>query len=135
MLIADINILDFMSENPLKIFYRKILRRIIIIFEELNNTNPSIASGTAQTSFYTKSVTGFFDLLTGIGNNLISYRDSSFVSGSAGYVKTGVAITEDTSINVKVIYSTQFDENPLVAKLTLSGINNNIIERYITGVK
>lgn len=101
----------------------------------LNNTNPSIASGTAQTSFYIKSVTGFFDLLTGIGNNLISYRDSSFVSGSAGYVKTGVAITEDTSINVKVIYSTQFDENPLVAKLTLSGINNNIIERYITGVK
>lgn len=101
----------------------------------LNNTNPSVASGDAATSFYTKSVTGFFDLLTGVGDNLISYRDSSFVSGSAGYIKTGVAITEDTSITVKVIYSTKFDENPLVAKLTLSGINNNIIERYITGVK
>jgi hypothetical protein len=36
---------------------------------------------------------------------------------------------------VLVTYDTKFDEEPLVAKLTLSGINNNIIERYITGVK
>jgi hypothetical protein len=101
----------------------------------LNNTNPNLASGTAQTSFYTKSVTGFFNLSTGIGVNLINYRDNSFTSGSAGYVKTGVSISDSSSISVQVTYDTKFDQEPLVAKLILSGINNNIIERYITGVK
>jgi len=101
----------------------------------LNNFNPSLASGIATTSFYTKSVTGFFNLSTGIGTNLINYRDNAFTSGSAGYVKTGVSIYDSSSISVLVTYDTKFDEEPLVAKLTLSGINNNIIERYITGVK
>ena len=101
----------------------------------LNNTNPNLASGTAQTSFYTKSVTGFFNLSTGIGVNLINYRDNSFTSGSAGYAKTGVSISDSSSISVQVTYDTKFDQEPLVAKLILSGINNNIIERYITGVK
>jgi len=101
----------------------------------LNNTNPNLASGIAQTSFYTKSVTGFFNLSTGIGTNLINYRDNSFTSGSAGYVKTGVSIYDSSSISVQVTYDTKFDQEPLVAKLILSGINNNIIERYITGVK
>ena len=101
----------------------------------LNNFNPSLASGTPTTSFYTKSVTGFFDISTGIGTNLISYRDSSFVSGSAGYVKNGVSISDSSNISVQIVYDTKFDQEPLVAKLTLSGINNNIIERYITGVK
>ena len=101
----------------------------------LNNFNPNIASGIAETSFYTKSVTGFFDLKTGINQNLISYRDSSFTSGSAGYVKNAVSISNNSSITVQVFYQTKFDENPLVAKLTLSGVNNNIIERFITGIK
>jgi hypothetical protein len=101
----------------------------------LNNFNPSLASGIATTSFYTKSVTGFFNLSTGIGTNLINYRDNSFTSGSAGYVKTGVSIFDSSSISVQVTYDTKFDQEPLVAKLILSGINNNIIERYITGVK
>ena len=101
----------------------------------LNNFNPSLASGIAKTSFYTKSVTGFFNLSTGIGVDLINYRDNSFTSGSAGYVKTGVSISDSSSISVQVTYDTKFDQEPLVVKLTLSGINNNIIERYITGVK
>ena len=101
----------------------------------LNNFNPSIASGNARTSFYTKSITGFFDLKTGINGNLISYRDSSFTSGSAGYVKNAVSISDSSSITVQVFYETKFDEDPLIAKLTLSGINNNIIERFITGIK
>lgn len=101
----------------------------------LNNSSPSVASGIAETSFYTKSVTGFFDLYTGVAGNLISYRDNSFTSGSAGYVKNGVSISENTSITVQVFYEPKFDQDLLVAKLTLSGINNNVIERYITGVK
>ena len=101
----------------------------------LNNFNPSLASGIAKTSFYTKSVTGFFNLSTGIGVNLINYRDNSFTSGSAAFVKAGVSISDSSSISVQVTYDTKFDQEPLVVKLTLSGINNNIIERYITGVK
>ena len=101
----------------------------------LNNFNPSLASGIAKTSFYTKSVTGFFNLSTGIGVDLINYRDNSFTSGSAGYVNAGVSISDSSSISVQVTYDTKFDQEPLVVKLTLSGINNNIIERYITGVK
>lgn len=101
----------------------------------LNNFEPNAAVGIAETSFYTKSVTGFFDLRTGVNDNLVSYRDNSFTSGSAGYVKTGVSITDTSSITVQVVYDTKFDNEILVAKLTLSGINNNIIEKYITGVK
>jgi hypothetical protein len=101
----------------------------------LNNSSPNVASGIAETSFYTKSVTGFFDLYTGVAGNLTSYRDNSFTSGSAGYVKNGVSISENTSITVQVFYEPKFDQDLLVAKLTLSGINNNVIERYITGVK
>lgn len=99
----------------------------------LNNTNPSVASGVAQTSFYIKSVTGFFNLSTGIGTNLVSYRDNAYVSGSAGYVHTGSSISDSNSISVQVIYDTKFDQELLVTKLTISGANNNIIERYITG--
>jgi hypothetical protein len=101
----------------------------------LNNVNPSVASGTAITSFYTKTITGFFDLQTGIENNLLSYRDNSFVSGNSAYVKTGASIEDNSLISVEVVYSTSFDQYPLVAKLTLSGANNNVIERYITGAK
>jgi len=101
----------------------------------INNFNPSIASGDARTSFYTKSITGFFDLKTGVGGNLISYRDNSFTSGSAGYVKTGVSIPDSSLVEVQVLYETKFDGNPLIAKLTLSGINNNVIERFITGIR
>lgn len=101
----------------------------------LNNTSPSIASGDAITSFYTKSITGFFDLQTGIENNLLSYRDNSFTSGSSAYVKTGVSLQDSSLVTVEVVYSTSFDQYPLVAKLTLSGVNNNVIERYITGAK
>jgi hypothetical protein len=101
----------------------------------LNNFEPNAAVGIAETSFYTKSVTGFFDLRTGINDNLVSYRDNSFTSGSAGYVKNNVFITDTSSITVQVVYDTKFDNEILVAKLTLSGIDNNIIEKYITGVK
>lgn len=101
----------------------------------LNNTNPSIASGVANTSFYTKSVTGFFDLLTGIESNMTSYRDNSFVSGSSAYVKTGISMPDSALVTVDVVYTTKFDEYPLVVKLNLSGANNNVIEKYITGAK
>lgn len=101
----------------------------------LNNANPSIASGIANTSFYTKSVTGFFDLLTGIESNMMSYRDNSFVSGSSAYVKTGVSIPDSALVTVDVVYATRFDEYPLVVKLNLSGANNNVVEKYITGAK
>ena len=101
----------------------------------LNNTNPTVASGIANTSFYTKSVTGFFDLLTGIESNMMSYRDNSFVSGSSAYVKTGVSIPDSALVTVDVVYATRFDEYPLVVKLNLSGANNNVVEKYITGAK
>ncbi len=100
----------------------------------INNKLPTIASGSGLMTFYTKSFTGSFDLLTGEWPSVNSYFENSYISG-AKYVKTGHSITKNSLINTQINYITSFDNDPLVAKLVISGINNNIIERYITGVK
>lgn len=100
----------------------------------INNLAPTIASGVAEGSFYTKTFTGFFNLSTGLNNNLIDYRSNNFISGSA-YKKTGVYISDTSFITTNVSYTTSFDDSIMVAKLVLSGINNNVIEKYITGAK
>lgn len=100
----------------------------------INNQYPAHASGLAQTSFYTKSFTGFFDLFTGLDYNYSSYSDNNYISG-LNYVRNNVSLPTNSSVNIKVSYETSFDEYPLVAKLSISGANNNIIERYITGLK
>ena len=100
----------------------------------INNQYPAHASGLAQTSFYTKSFTGFFDLFTGLDYNYSSYSDNNYISG-LNYVRNNVSLPANSSVNIKVSYDTSFDEYPLVAKLSISGANNNIIERYITGLK
>ena len=100
----------------------------------INNQYPAHASGLAQTSFYTKSFTGFFDLFTGLNYNYSSYSDNNYISG-LNYVRNNVSLSTNSSVNIKVSYDTSFDEYPLVAKLSISGANNNIIERYITGLK
>lgn len=100
----------------------------------VNNINPTIASGLAETSFYTKSFSGFFDLYTGVNENYLSYSDNSFYSGQS-YIKTGSSISSNSFINVRVSYDTSFDQELLVAKLIMSGINGNLIEKYITGAK
>ena len=100
----------------------------------INNQYPAHASGLAQTSFYTKSFTGFFDLFTGLNYNYSSYSDNNYISG-LNYVRNNVSLSTNSSVNIKVSYDTSFDEYPLVAKLSISGANNNIIERYITVLK
>lgn len=100
----------------------------------INNILPTIASGTASTTFYTKSFTGSFDLFTGLNSNFVSYLSNSYLSG-AKYVKTGSSVDQDSLINILINCKTFFDYNPLVAKLVISGINDNIIERYITGIR
>ena len=100
----------------------------------INNVLPTIASGSGLTTFYTKSFTGSFDLSTGSWPNLESYSTASFLSGNK-YTKTGSLITENSLINIQVNYNTSFDDDFMVAKLVISGINDNIIERYITGTK
>lgn len=100
----------------------------------LNNTLPTIASGSGLTTFYTKKFTGSFDLLTGLDSNLVSYLSNSYLSGSK-YIKTGHSISQNSLINIQVKYNTSFDNDFMVAKLVISGINNNIIEKYVTGIK
>jgi len=100
----------------------------------INNLTPTIASGLAEGSFYTKTFTGFFNLSTGLGGDFVDYRASNFISGTS-YKKTGVSIYDSSVITTNVSYTTSFDDNIMVAKLVLSGINNNIIEKYITGAK
>jgi hypothetical protein len=46
-----------------------------------------------------------------------------------------VSITDTTSVSIQTSYTTSFDDSPMVAKLSISGINGNLIERYITGAK
>lgn len=100
----------------------------------INNQPPANASGLALTSFYTKSFTGFFDLYTGLNYNYSSYLTNAYISG-VNYRRDNVSLSNNNSVNIKVSYATSFDEYPLVAKLSISGADNNIIERYITGLK
>jgi hypothetical protein len=100
----------------------------------INNQSPANASGLALTSFYTKSFTGFFDLYTGLDYNYSSYLTNAYISG-VNYRRDNVSLSNNNSVNIKVSYATSFDEYPLVAKLSISGADNNIIERYITGLK
>ena len=87
-----------------------------------------------MTTFYTKSFTGIFNLITGQDSNFANYRDNSFVLGTK-YVKTGSVVGENSFIDIQIDYNTSFDDDPMVAKLVISGINDNIIERYITGIR
>lgn len=100
----------------------------------INNLSPVLASGLAQGSFYTKTFTGFFNLSTGIGGDLVDYKSNNFITANS-YKKTGVSIQDSSLITTSVDYTTSFDSEIMVAKLVLSGINNNIIEKYITGTK
>lgn len=100
----------------------------------VNNLPPIVASGLANMSFYTKSFTGFFSLSTGIDQNLINYRDNLYVSGFK-YSKTGSVISDSSIITIKATYTPSFDNEIMIAKLSISGVNNNLIETYITGAK
>lgn len=100
----------------------------------INNENPTTASGQASIVSYTKSFTGCFNLLTGINGNYSNYRTLNYTS-SSGYTKTVSFSDFNTPIDIRLEYLNTFDTNPLVAKLSISGINNNLIETYITGVR
>jgi hypothetical protein len=100
----------------------------------VNNLSPSVASGIAKTSFYIKSFSGFFNLSTGINSSFINYRDNSYVSGFS-YRKTGSSLSDSSTVNIIASYTPSFDNEIMVAKLSISGVNNNLIERYITGAK
>ena len=100
----------------------------------INNLAPVVASGIALTSFYTKTFTGFFNLSTGDGDQFVNYRDNNYISNNS-YSRNSVSITDTTSVSIQTSYTTSFDDSPMVAKLSISGINGNLIERYITGAK
>jgi hypothetical protein len=100
----------------------------------INNAYPSIASGNANIVQYTKSFTGCFNLYTGINGDYKEFRSQNYTSPS-GYVRSTSFIYFDSPINIKVEYKTTYDNNPLVAKLSVSGVNGNITETLITGIK
>jgi hypothetical protein len=100
----------------------------------INNAYPSIASGNVDIVQYTKSFTGCFNLYTGINGSYQEYRSQNYTSPS-GYARSTSFVYFDAPINIKVEYKTTFDENPLVAKLSISGIAGNLVETLITGVK
>lgn len=100
----------------------------------LNNDLPTIASGSGLTAFYTKKFTGSFDLLTGLGSNLVSYLSGSYLSGTK-YTKTGHSISQNSLINIQINYNTSLDDDLMIAKLVISGAANNVIEEYATGIR
>ncbi len=100
----------------------------------LNNVNPTLASGTATIQSYTKSFTGCFNLYTGINGNYVNYLTSSYTTAS-GYGKQMSFSNFNTPIDIKVEYTSTFDTEPLIALLTVSGVNNNVIENTITGIR
>jgi hypothetical protein len=56
------------------------------------------------------------------------------VSGFS-YRKTGSSLSDSSTVNIIASYTPSFDNEIMVAKLSISGVNNNLIERYITGAK
>lgn len=100
----------------------------------INNTAPTLASGIADFLSYTKSFTGCYDLFTGINSDYRSFKSYNYTSPS-GYSRSDNFSYFSSPINLKVSYNTTYDANPLVAKLTVSGIDNNLINQYITGVR
>ena len=100
----------------------------------INGLMPTVASGTSLRASYTKSFTGCYNLTTGQDSNYVNYFNSSFISG-ASYSKTTSSIAQNSLVSIMIDYQTTFDRDSLIAKLVISGANNNIIERYITGIK
>ena len=100
----------------------------------INNAYPSIASGNANIVQYTKSFTGCFNLYTGINGNYQDFKSQNYTS-SSGYARSTSFVYFDNPINIKVEYKTTYDSDPLVAKLSVSGVNGNLAEALITGVK
>jgi len=127
--VVDVNIIDYGSG------YTSVPT---IIFSGgtgvVNNINPIVASGVASVSSYIKSFSGFFSLETGLDGALINYRNQSYVSGFK-YTKTGSSVNNSSIINIKTSYTPSFDNEIMIAKLSISGVDNNLIERYITGAK
>jgi len=127
--VVDVNIIDYGSG------YTSVPT---IIFSGgtgvVNNINPIVASGVASVSSYIKSFSGFFSLETGLDGALINYRNQSYVSGFK-YTKTGSSVSDSSIINIKTSYTPSFDNEIMIAKLSISGVDNNLIERYITGAK
>ena len=68
----------------------------------VNNLSPAVASGIAQTSFYIKSFSGFFNLSTGINSSSINYRDNSYVSGFS-YRRTGYSLSDNSIVNITAL--------------------------------
>lgn len=100
----------------------------------INNTTPTLASGNADFLSYIKSFTGCYDLFTGINIDYRSFKSFNYTS-SSGYSRLDNYTYFNSPINLKISYNTTYDTDPLVAKLTVSGIDNNLINQYITGVK
>ncbi len=100
----------------------------------LNNQSPTTASGTASVAVYEKSFTGAFNIYTGVSGNYVNFRESSLTSAS-GYHDEISYNKFNSELEIKIEYLTTFDTENLIGLLTISGVNNNIIDRYITGVK
>lgn len=100
----------------------------------INNADPTVASGNASMIYYTKSFTGSFNLFTGIGDDYKDYRQNNYISNQ-NYSSSSSFNDFNLPINIKVEYTPLLDSDPMIAKLLISGTNNLIIEKYITGVR
>jgi len=100
----------------------------------LNNASPTQAAATATIQSYSKSFTGCFNLYTGLNGNYVNYLTSNYTTAS-GYGNEVSFSDFNTPIDIKVEYTSTFDTEPLIALLTISGVNNNIIEKTITGIR
>tara|TARA_B100000287_G_scaffold435642_1_gene505236 strand:- start:1111 stop:2940 length:1830 start_codon:yes stop_codon:yes gene_type:complete len=91
---------------------------------------------TGYLSGYSKSFTGSFDLMTGVSGEF-SFRDSG-ISVYTGYKTSDDYTIEgsgESAESLFVKYTTTFDYEPLVALLTVSGIDGNIYTESITGIR
>jgi hypothetical protein len=88
-----------------------------------------------------KSFTGVWDIVTGYTDGgyttgVVSYQSGEHYSGNAGlgYAKEiDKAPMGDTQYNVFITQDTLFDQEPMVVRLGLSGVDENYYEILITG--
>ena len=74
------------------------------------------------------------DIQQSHNGNYVNYLTSNYTTAS-GYGNQVSFSNFNTPIDIKIEYTSTFDTEPLIALLTVSGVNNNVIENTITGIR
>lgn len=101
----------------------------------------ALASGSVSGDyFYTKYFTGSWNIQTGIDSgSLIDFREAAYTgidaNGNLRYLSQTNVIPAGVVLMTRITYQNTSDNDPLIAKLEFSGINNASTLELFTGIR